>query len=96
MPLCLRMLRTAPEAYTVRAAAPPVARVEALRQEIVSAPMPQGDGVVILDFSAGIAGTPANLEATTPRALLSAADTRLLAAKRAGRGRCVGSEVLTG
>ena len=80
---------TAPEAA--------LARVEVLRREIVAAPMPLGDGGgVILDFSAGIAGTPADLEATAPKALLSAADARLLAAKRAGRGRCVGSEVLTG
>ncbi|HET7424681.1 MAG TPA: GGDEF domain-containing protein [Gemmatimonadales bacterium] len=79
---------TAPEAA--------LARVEALRREIVGAPMPHGDGVVVLDFSAGIAGTPADLEATSPKALLSAADARLLAAKRAGRGRCVGAEVLTG
>lgn len=78
---------TPPEAALVR--------VEALRQEIVAAPMRLADGVVILDFSAGVAGTPADPEATTPKALLSAADARLLAAKRAGRGRCVGSELLT-
>jgi two-component system, cell cycle response regulator len=37
-----------------------------------------------------IAGTPEDAEATTPKALLTCADARLLAAKRAGRGRCVG------
>jgi diguanylate cyclase (GGDEF)-like protein len=80
---------TAPEAA--------LPRVEALRQEIVASPMPLGDGgAVVLDFSAGIAGTPTDIEATTPKAILSVADARLLAAKRAGRGRCVGSEVLTG
>ena len=52
-----------------------------------AAPIDLGDGrKLILDFSAGIAGTPADLKATSPKALLSSADARLLAAKRAGRG----------
>ena len=65
-------------------------RIEALRQEIAESPIDLGDGQTLrVNFSAGIAGTPDG-EATTPKALLTCADTRLLAAKRAGRGRCVG------
>ena len=68
-------------------------RMEALRREIADTPMDLGDGQTLrLDFSAGIAGTPDDVEATTPKALLTCADARLLAAKRAGRGRCIGSE----
>lgn len=44
------------------------------------------------DFRAGIAGTPNDAEATTAKALLTCADSRLLAAKRRGRGRCIASE----
>jgi len=56
-------------------------------------PIDLSDGQTLrVDFSAGIAGTPADVEATTPKALLTCADARLLAAKRAGRGRCIGSE----
>ena len=68
-------------------------RVEALRREIAGTPIDLGDGQALtVDFSAGIAGTPADAEATTPKALVTCADARLLAAKRAGRGRCTGSE----
>lgn len=68
-------------------------RMEALRREIADTPIDLGDGQTLrLDFSAGIAGTPDDVEATTPKALLTCADARLLAAKRAGRGRCIGSE----
>jgi diguanylate cyclase (GGDEF)-like protein len=78
----LLMPGTAPEAA--------LARAEALRREIAGAPMMLADGTqVVLDFSAGVAGTPADA-APTPKALLSAADARLLAAKRAGRARCIG------
>ena len=74
---------TSPEAALVR--------VEALRREIAGTPIDLGDGQVLrVDFSAGIAGTPADAEATTPKALVTCADARLLAAKRAGRARCIG------
>ncbi len=76
---------TSPEAALVR--------MEALRREIADAPVDLGDGQTLrLNFSAGIAGTPADAEVTTPKALLTCADARLLAAKRAGRGRCIGAE----
>jgi diguanylate cyclase (GGDEF)-like protein len=72
-------------------------RIEALRREVANTPMDLGDGQALtINFSAGIAGAPADAEATTPQALLTCADTRLLAAKRAGRGRCVGSETTVG
>jgi diguanylate cyclase (GGDEF)-like protein len=68
-------------------------RMEALRREIADAPIDLGDGQTLrLNFSAGIAGTPADADVSTPKALLTCADARLLAAKRAGRGRCIGSE----
>jgi diguanylate cyclase (GGDEF)-like protein len=68
-------------------------RMEALRREIADAPIELSDGQALrVNFSAGIAGTPADVGATTPKALLTCADARLLAAKRAGRGRCIGSE----
>jgi two-component system cell cycle response regulator len=70
-----------------------LARMETLRREIADNPMDLGDGQTLrLNFSAGIAGTSADVAATTPKALLTCADARLLAAKRAGRGQCVGSE----
>jgi diguanylate cyclase (GGDEF)-like protein len=76
---------TSPEAALVR--------MEELRREIAGTPIDLGDGQMLrVDFSAGIAGTSADVEATTPKALVTCADARLLAAKRAGRGRCVGSE----
>jgi diguanylate cyclase (GGDEF)-like protein len=68
-------------------------RMEALRREVADAPIDLGDGQTLtINFSAGVAGTPADVEAITPKALLTRADARLLAAKRAGRGRCIGSE----
>jgi diguanylate cyclase (GGDEF)-like protein len=74
-----------------------LARIEALREEIAKTPIDLGDGHHLgLNFSAGIAGTPADAEATSPKALLTCADTRLLAAKRAGRGRCIGIEAAVG
>jgi two-component system, cell cycle response regulator len=70
-----------------------LARMEALRNEIAGTPIELGDGQTLkLDFSAGIAGTPDDVEATSPKALMTCADGRLLAAKRAGRGRCIGPE----
>jgi len=68
-------------------------RMEALRREIAGSPIELSEGRTLrLDFSAGIAGTPEDAEATSAKALLTCADARLLAAKRAGRGRCVGAE----
>jgi diguanylate cyclase (GGDEF)-like protein len=70
-----------------------LARVESLRRGISGAPMPLGeDAILVLSFSAGVAGTPAD-DAPTPKALVSRADARLLAAKRAGRARCIGPEL---
>jgi diguanylate cyclase (GGDEF)-like protein len=68
-------------------------RMEALRRQIAKSPINLADGGTLkVNFSAGIAGMPADGEALTPKALVTRADTRLLAAKRAGRGRCIGSE----
>ncbi len=66
-------------------------RMEALRQEIAAIPIELGDGqTLVLNFSAGVAGVPADQQADTPKGLLTTADGRLLAAKRAGRARCIG------
>jgi len=68
-------------------------RIELLRQAIAEQPIDLGEGrILTVNFSAGIAGTPADGEATTPKALVNCADARLFAAKRAGRGRCFGSD----
>jgi diguanylate cyclase (GGDEF)-like protein len=68
-----------------------LARMEALRNEIAGTPIELGAGQTLkLDFSAGIAGTPDDVEATSPKALLRCAVGRRLAAMRAGRGRCIG------
>ena len=70
-----------------------LSRMEALRKEIAATPIVLNDGHTLkLNFSAGIAGTPDDVDATTPKTLLTCADTRLLAAKRTGRGRCLASE----
>jgi diguanylate cyclase (GGDEF)-like protein len=69
-------------------------RIETLRQEIADSPIELGGGEALrLSFSAGIAGTSEDFEPVTPKALLTRADKRLLAAKRAGRGRCIGASV---
>ena len=69
-------------------------RVEALRQEVTASPIDLGENRrLTINFSAGVAGAPADITAITPKALLSCADVRLLAAKRAGRGRCIGSDL---
>lgn len=71
---------------------PALLRMEALRQEISATPLDLADGQSLtVDFSAGIAGTPGDADATTPKGLVTTADARLLTAKRAGRGRCVGA-----
>lgn len=68
-------------------------RIEALRQEVASTPLELGDGHTIeVNFSAGVAGTPADPGVTTAKELLIRADTRLLNAKRGGRGRCIGAD----
>jgi diguanylate cyclase (GGDEF)-like protein len=69
-------------------------RIEALRQEIADSPIDLGGGEALrLSFSAGVAGTSEDVESITPKALLTRADTRLLGAKRAGRGRCIGAAI---
>jgi diguanylate cyclase (GGDEF)-like protein len=68
-------------------------RLEALRQEVATSPIDLGENrKLIVNFSAGVAGTPADLMVISPKDLLSYADARLLAAKRAGRARCIGSD----
>jgi two-component system, cell cycle response regulator len=74
-----------------------LARMESLRLEIADSPIDLGNGLALrVNFSAGVAGTPGDASATTPKALLTCADQRLLAAKRQGRGRCIGSEAPVG
>jgi two-component system cell cycle response regulator len=75
-------------------------RIESIRAELAATPVPFSAGsTVSIDFSAGVAGMPADGTmvrsrasggVVTPEALLIRADERLLSAKRAGRGRCVG------
>ena len=68
-------------------------RIEALRREVSDFPLQLNDGHVLrLDFSAGIAATQADGPIIDPKVLVDVADRRLLAAKRAGRGRCYGSD----
>lgn len=67
-------------------------RIEALRREISDFPVKlDNDRTLRINFSAGIAGTLTD-EAADPKVLVDIADRRLLAAKRAGRGRCFGSD----
>ncbi|HEX5818035.1 MAG TPA: GGDEF domain-containing protein [Gemmatimonadales bacterium] len=71
-------------------------RIEALRQDLAGAPLALGDGQsLVINFSAGVAGLPTDA-VTTPEELLDCADARLLAAKRAGRGRCFATDVPVG
>jgi diguanylate cyclase (GGDEF)-like protein len=66
-------------------------RIEALRRELGASPLALANGhALAVSFSAGIAGSPDDREASTPDALLECADRRLLAAKRDGRARCYG------
>ena len=68
-------------------------RIEALRREISDFPIILDGGRTLrINFSAGIAGTLIDAEANDPKVLVDIADRRLLAAKRAGRGRCFGSD----
>ena len=67
--------------------------VEELRKEIAASPIDLGDGQILnLNFSAGVAGIPDDSNVISPKDLVSCADARLLAAKRAGRARVVGSD----
>jgi diguanylate cyclase (GGDEF)-like protein len=65
-----------------------VERIESMRREISAVPIDLGNGSrQVINFSAGIAGArPADSAA----AFMERADGRLLAAKRAGRGRTIG------
>jgi two-component system, cell cycle response regulator len=66
-------------------------RIELLRRATAEQPIDIGDGRTLsINFSAGVAGMPADAEAKAPKALVNCADARLFAAKRAGRGRCFG------
>lgn len=71
-------------------------RIEALRREINDFPLRIDGGKVLrINFSAGVAGTQADGPIIDPKVLVDIADRRLLAAKRAGRGRCFGSDDAT-
>lgn len=72
-----------------------VLRIEALRQELAATPIELSGVVLAINFSAGVAGIPADPGLDTGKGLITRADQRLLAAKRSGRGRCVGEEPLT-
>lgn len=69
-----------------------VDRIESMRRGISSVPLDLGGGrTVVINFSAGVAcAGPRDPQAAA--ALLDRADARLLAAKRAGRGRTIGDE----
>lgn len=68
-----------------------LARIELLRQEMALSDTDLGEGRVRhVNFSAGIAGIPADPDSGDPKTLVTRADNRLLVAKRSGRGRCVG------
>lgn len=68
--------------------------VEELRKEIAASPIRLSDDEALsLNFSAGIAGIPDDTSVVTPKELMTRADDRLLAAKRAGRARCIGSDL---
>jgi diguanylate cyclase (GGDEF)-like protein len=68
-------------------------RIEALRREVFASPIDLANGVKLpINFSAGVAGLPVDSEAANTKMLVSVADRRLFAAKRGGRGRCVGTD----
>ncbi|MGH7513605.1 MAG: hypothetical protein ACREOQ_11860 [Gemmatimonadales bacterium] len=76
----------------IRLPATATTMVNGLRPEGSRSRWPTRGGEALrLSFSAGVAGTSEDVESITPEALLTRADTRLLAAKRAGRGRCIGA-----
>ena len=70
-----------------------LARIESLRLELLETPvtLPRGERLAI-GFSAGIAATVADAGVIDTQTIIDIADQRLLAAKRAGRGRCHGSD----
>lgn len=69
--------------------------VEELRKEIADSPIDLGEGEVLnLNFSAGVAGVPDDTSVDSPKDLVTCADNRLLAAKRAGRARVFGSDLI--
>lgn len=71
------------------------ARIEALRLDLLDTPivLPDGDSLNI-SFSAGVSGTQADVGVEDSKILIDIADRRLLAAKRAGRGRVYGADVI--
>ncbi len=70
-----------------------LARIEALRESVVNTPiMLRGGGALRMNFSAGLAGIPDDAGIVSPKDLVTLADQRLLAAKRNGRGRCIGAD----
>jgi two-component system, cell cycle response regulator len=70
-----------------------LARIELLRQEVAATPIDLGgDELLQINFSAGVAGIPDDALALSAKHLVSVADQRLLAAKRRGRGRCIGTD----
>ncbi len=74
-----------------------LARIDALRLELLETPITLPDGAhLTLGFSAGVAGIRDEPDVTDTKSMLDVADRRLLAAKRAGRGRCFGSDAPTG
>jgi len=77
---------------TTREAA--LARIETLRREVADAAIDLGGGKTLrIGFSAGVAGLPPDGdEAKSAQTLVNVADRRLLAAKRAGRGRSFGED----
>ena len=74
-----------------------LARIELLRQDLAGTPIDLGvDEELRLNFSAGVAGLPDDArQELSARDLVNVADQRLLAAKRSGRGRCIGRESTT-
>ena len=72
-----------------------LARIELLRNEVAATPIDLGTGEILqINFSAGIAGIPDDARVLSAKHLVRVADQRLLAAKRRGRGRCIGTDDL--
>lgn len=71
------------------------ARIEALRLDLLQTPiiLPSGEELHI-SCSAGVAGTPSEFGIEDSKVLIDIADRRLLAAKRAGRARVYGADVI--